>query len=386
MKFDGKKIPNIISNLRNIGLIGVSDIISSGITGIFWLYIASILNPEEYGELSYLISLAAMASVFSLIGTQNTIIVFSSKKIEIIKALQIFSLLGSSIGLIALLILFERIDIGLLCFGYVLSTLSIGNLLGTKNFMGYAKYQLLQKILTVCFGLLAIIFFDYQGLIIALALSYAPYILQIIKTMKNSKTNLQLFKTKSSFISSNYFIYVTDQIAKQFDKIIIMPLLGAAVLGNYSLSLQILGILTIFSTIAFKYILPYDSTNVSTTIIKKGIIIISLIITVLGFFLTPIVIPSIFPKYAIAVDSIQILCLAVLPVSLYTILASKIYSIEKTVYLLYAHVLSASIMIIGIFILGAAFNIVGLASTFVLSQTSTVIFLYAYLKKSSIKI
>ena len=376
----------MISNLRNIGLIGVSDIISNGMTGIFWLYITSILTPKEYGELSYLISLAAMASVFSLLGTQNTIIVFSSKKIEIIKILQIFSLLASLIGLLTLLVLFERIDIGLLCVGYVLSTLSIGNLLGTKNFMGYAKYQLLQKILTICLGLLAINFFDYQGLIVALTLSYVPYIFQIIKTKKNSKINFQLFKKKSSFISTNYFIYVVDQIAKQFDKIMLMPLLGSAVLGNYSLSLQIVGILAIFPHIAYKYILTYDSVNISNTIIKKGIIIISSIITILGFLLTPMVISYLFPEYTIALDSIQIMTLTILPLGFYMIFASKIYSIEKTIYLLYGHILTSVILLGGIFGLGNSYGIIGVSIAFVLSQISNVLFLLFVIKRLKLSI
>ena len=49
MKFDGKKITNAMSNLRGIGLIGITDIISGGITGIFWLYIASFAVTKEGG-------------------------------------------------------------------------------------------------------------------------------------------------------------------------------------------------------------------------------------------------------------------------------------------------------------------------------------------------
>ena len=75
MKFAVKKILDKFYALRGIGFIGFTDIISSGITGIFWLYVASILDPNEYGEISFLISMGAISSVFSLIGTQYTIIV-----------------------------------------------------------------------------------------------------------------------------------------------------------------------------------------------------------------------------------------------------------------------------------------------------------------------
>lgn len=381
MKFVWKKILDKFYNLRGIGFIGFTDIISSGITSIFWLYIASVLDPSEYGEISFLISLAAISSVFSLIGTQNTIIVLTSKKLSGVKTLHIFSIIGSLIGTIVLLLLFERIDIGLLGIGYVLSTLSIGGLLGTKNFSGYTKYQLMQKILTVLFGLVTIIYFDYQGLIIALALSYIPFIFQIYHTMKDDVSDLKLLKNKFSFISSNYFIVVSDQIGKQFDKIIIMPLLGATVLGNYSLSLQILGILTVFSTIVFKYILPHDSTNTPTDDIKKGIIIISIIITVSGFLLTPILIPAAFPKYVESVDSIQIITLTVLPVGFYMIFASKLYSNEKSIYLLYGHILASVILLGGIFGLGNSYGIIGVSIAYVLSHISNVLFLLFVIKR-----
>ncbi|MBC8251194.1 MAG: hypothetical protein H8E89_06380 [Candidatus Nitrosopelagicus sp.] len=382
----GRKILDKLNSIRGIGFIGITDILSAGISGIFWLYVASILDPNEYGEISYLISLATICSVFSLIGTQNTILVFTSKNISGIKSLQILSIIGSFVGAIVLLLLFERIDIGLLSIGYVLGSLSIGNLLGGKNFSGYSKYQLSQKILTVSLGLFVITFFDYQGLIIALALSYSLFIFQNFRIFRNSVSDFKLLKKKSNFISSNYLIIVSDQIGKQFDKIIIMPLLGSAVLGNYSFSLQIISIMTIFSTIAFKYMLPHDSTNTSTKSIKKGLIGISFVITFLGFVLSPIIIPSIFPKYVESVDSIQILSLVILPVGFYVIFASKLYSNEKSIYLLYGHILSSVILLGGIFILSNPYGIIGVSIAYVLSQVANSIFLLFSIKKNNLSI
>ena len=41
----------------------------------------------------------------------------------------------------------------------------------------------------------------------------------------------------------------------QIDKIIIAPLLGFTMLGNYSLGAQVIGMMLIFSRIVYKYIL-----------------------------------------------------------------------------------------------------------------------------------
>ena len=47
-----KKISDFIPNAKDVSTIGIVDIASNGIASIFWFYIASVLAPEEYGEIS----------------------------------------------------------------------------------------------------------------------------------------------------------------------------------------------------------------------------------------------------------------------------------------------------------------------------------------------
>jgi len=49
--------------IKDIGSIGLADIISSGISTVFWLYLASLLTAENYGEIQFYISLVGMASL-----------------------------------------------------------------------------------------------------------------------------------------------------------------------------------------------------------------------------------------------------------------------------------------------------------------------------------
>ena len=69
---------------------------------------------------------------------------------------------------------------------------------------------------------------------------------------------IKLLKNRE-FIFSNYFIMLTNIVTTQLDKIIIVPILGLTVLGNYSLALQIITIMTILPSVIFKYILPKSS-------------------------------------------------------------------------------------------------------------------------------
>ena len=48
---------NIKKKILDISSIGIADGLGMGIAAFFWFYIASELGPENYGELSFLLSI-----------------------------------------------------------------------------------------------------------------------------------------------------------------------------------------------------------------------------------------------------------------------------------------------------------------------------------------
>jgi len=50
-------IKDSIIGKKGLLSIGFADIVGSAISGLFWLYIASQLNPDVFGELIYFISI-----------------------------------------------------------------------------------------------------------------------------------------------------------------------------------------------------------------------------------------------------------------------------------------------------------------------------------------
>ena len=73
-------IKNKLQNENGIISIGFSDIIGSGVASIFWLYIASVIEPGDYGEIHYFLGIAGMAHIFSMIGSSHALTVFSAKE------------------------------------------------------------------------------------------------------------------------------------------------------------------------------------------------------------------------------------------------------------------------------------------------------------------
>ena len=134
-----------LDSIKGIGIIGSTDILRNVLVGIFWLYVANILEPKEYGEISYLISIASIGAIFSSIATENVITVYAAKRIEIIKILSVISIITSIFGSVLLILLFERLDIGILSIGLVLNNIGIGHILGRKEFVNYSKFMFIQK-------------------------------------------------------------------------------------------------------------------------------------------------------------------------------------------------------------------------------------------------
>ena len=91
-------------------------------------------------------------------------------------------------------------------------------------------------------------FIDLQGL--RRYLVDCPNLLLMFEILINHINEL---KTNKNFILANYFLMITNSVTNQVDKLLIVPILGFALLGNYSLGLQIITVLTILPGIIFKF-------------------------------------------------------------------------------------------------------------------------------------
>ena len=367
--------------VKGLGFIGFGDITGVVISSIFWFYLASVIEPHEYGDIHFFLSIAAIGSSIALFGTQDSLTVLTAKGHKIQSGLNIISLGISSITSLCLIIFFQRIDVGIIVIAYVINTLSVGDLLGKKQFLKYSQYNILQKILTLVLGIGFLYAFGPSGIIYALAISYGVYLIRIIKTFQEVPINFKLIKEKSNFLSHNYIVYLAGSFGSQLDKIIIVPLLGSAVLGNYSLAIQVITVFTMFTTILFKFLLPQESSGIQNKFLIQIVIIISVIVSVLGIFLSPLVIPNFFPKYVDVGVAIQIMSLSIIPITISTICTSRLLSKEKSKLVLIGNLIGLIIIILGILTLGSMYGTMGIAMSFVLSTISKAAYLGLILKK-----
>ena len=375
MNEDGNNFKDNRTRYRSITVIGLADTIGSVIAAIFWFYIATLLTPEQYGELFFVLGIAGTASLISIFGTENTLTVYVAKNVKIQATLYFLSLIIGIISSLIIIIFFYRIDATLVLIGYIINSLAIGSLLGKKQFSSYAKYILIQKILTLVLGLTFYYAFGVDGILYALALSYSFFIIRIYKEFRSSKIDFSLLKSRFGFVTNNYVLRLSGGLIGNLDKLIIAPIMGFAILGNYSLTMQILSIMMMLPHIVFKYTLTHDASGSQNLKIKKITILASIGIVFLGITVLPHIIPILFPQYIDVIDAIRIMSLAVIPYTLTLLFSSKLLGLEKSKSVLIEKIITLCIMIVGIVILGPLYGIIGISITFVLALSLGAIFL-----------
>ena len=353
---------------KDLMSIGTANLFGSGISAIFWFSLASLINPEEYGQIHYFLAIAGMAQLLSLISTTNALQVYVAKNIKIHSTLFFISIIAGIVSSLVVFLFFSRTDTSLLVLGYIIFELSNGFLLGKKLFSNYAKFFLTQKILTVIFGLGLYFTFGVDGIIFGLVLSYVPYIWILVNEFRNTRIDFSLLKPRKGFLINNYGINISSAVGGQMDKLIIAPILGLELLGNYSLAMQFLVILLLLPTTVFKYLLTQDSSGKNTKNLKKNTIFASVGLTMFGIVILPMIIPILFPNYIDTVIAIQIISVAIIPGTIGIFYDSKLLSIEKSKFLVIGKCIGLFTMISGFVILGPIYGIIGLAVTLVISS------------------
>jgi len=353
--------------VKDLGLLGFSKIIGTGLSAFFWLYLASQLDVKDYGEIQFYIAIAGIVYVLTTLATGNTITVYAAKNIKIHSTLLLISIIGGLISLLVLFAIFGRLDIGIIILGFIVYDLSINFLLGKKQYSKYSINILIQKGLMLGLGISFYYIFGLEGIIFGMALSYVHFVFIAFKISRDSKIDFSLLKSKRGFILSNYLEGSVSGIRGEIDKILIVPLLGFAILGNYALAIQFYTVLMVFSLIIFRYLIPQDASGIPNPGLKRLTVLISIFISILSIILSPIIIPQVFPQYTDSIIAIQILSVSVPGATIGYLYISKFLGFEKGKFVLFGRIIALSSLVLGMLILPGYFGIIGAAVSVVIA-------------------
>ena len=369
-----KDVKNI-RGLRSVTTIGSSNIIGSTITAVFWILIAGLIGPDSYGELSYFLAIIGISSVIVSYGGGYAMQVYTAKRVKIESSLYFLGITTSTVAAITLFLIFENLGVSISVVGIVAFNFILFETLGKKLYKKYFKIFVTQKILFVILALTFYFAFGPEGILVGYGVSTLLFLQIIYKSFKNNKVNFSIIRERINFLTHNYIAEISGTARNHIDKLIIAPLLGFSVLGNYFVGMQILGLMLIIPGIVFKYTLPEDSTGKSTGKIKILTITVSFFIMLIGIFVAPLVIPIILPAYATAVDLIPILSLVVIPKTVSTMIMSNFLGQENSKYVVIANIITFCVLVISIFPLAELFEVTGIAIAYVIGFSSSTVYL-----------
>ena len=350
-------------------------LVGNAITAIFWLVLAFLLGPEDYAEVIYYLAIAYLLSVVSFLGAGNTLVVFTAKGVELLKTLSVITILTSALTAIILFFIYYNIGISLHVIGFVIFGLIIYEQLGKKLYRSFSKLIILQKILMVIFSTSLYFLIGVNGIILGIGVSFLPFSFQLVKELRHSKLNFLEVKPRFGFMMNSYGLDLSRNFPVYADKLVILPLFGLSLLGNYQLGIQILLAMSVLPISIYEFTLSRDASGLSTKKLKIITVIISVVFATLGYFLSPVFIPVLFPKFNEAVEIIQWISLAIIPITISLMYNSKFLGTEKSKFVFIGSGIFLSIQILGIILLGQIYGILGAVIALILAATIQAIFL-----------
>jgi O-antigen/teichoic acid export membrane protein len=377
-------IKEFFSKSAGLSKIGFTNAIDTATIAIFWLYLATILSTESYGEISYFIAIAALTSVISLLGSGNTLMVYIAKGIKLESTIYFTVIIISLVTSVIVFGILQNIAISLFIIGQVIFSLITFEMLGRKEYDNYSKYIISQRIISVILAIILYYIIGINGIIFGFAFSFLPYYFRLYNVFKHSKIEIKYLKKYFVFMFNSYSFDLSKVFPSYADKLLIYPLLGFALLGNYQLGIQSLMVLTIIPYTVFQFILPRESSGINNRKLQIITVLISILLSILVLFLTPIVFPIIFPQFVYAIEIVQIMSLAIIPISISFMYIPNFLVGGKSKFVLIGSAIFVFLQIILIILLAKNNGINGVAMAFIVGATAEAIF-FMIIKKFVIK-
>lgn len=374
-------IKSLFTKLKDLITLGSANVIGNLISGVFWLYIASLVGTEEYGEISYFWAIAGIAYIVAMFGTGNAIIIYTAKEGKTQSSLYFIATVSGIVTSIIIFLIFYKIEVSLFVIGGVIFGIASTELYGRKLYKKYSKYFLSQKILAVGMALGLYYLIGLDGIILGYALSFFPYFKILYKGLKGAKIDLLVIKSKFGFMMNSNGLEISKRLSFSLDKLIILPLFGASLLGNYQLGFQFITILSLLSYTVYDYLLPQEASGKDRKKIKIATILSSIVLAILGITLAPLILSLLFPKFEYAIEIVRIMSIAIIPMSFSLMYTSKFLGMEKSKIVFISAIIYLTVQVTGIFILGDYYGIGGIAVAFVLAHTAQAVFLASINRK-----
>ena len=368
-------------SLNNFSYVALGRIIQSAILAIFFLIFATILEPNDFGKLGYLVALAASFSVVSRFGLPQTVVVYIAKGKKLVSE-QVNFLAVISACVATIILLFINQYAAFLCLAFSFFILYQHNLLGEKRYKRFLKSSIFRiaLIFSISFPLYFIL--DIQGILLGMALGNIISSVWFVKSINFRIKSFQLLKNNYKILINNFGIDASTNLIRTLDRLLVGIIFGFLFNGIYIFNMQILFGLEILPRVLYLFLLSEESSGRKHKKINYFVVFVSGILTIIAIIFAPFIIEQFFPKYSDGIIGLQILVLSLIPTSISSILAAKLQAVEST-KVGYSAIVSIGSLLILLGLLGNEYGILGLSLAVVASSILTTIFLYCLYRNSN---
>ena len=375
------KIKSIFKFDKGSTTLGFTQFSASIIAGVFTILMAPILGAENLGTIGYFFAVISIVTALSSLGAPTILLVYISKGVKLFSTISFLAILSTTISAIIVYFIFDEIILVIVIIAHIIFELAINELLAKQLYVKHMKYFLSQRILFVTLSIPMFFLMGYVGFILMYGLSMLPSIVRIYFGFKESKINFILIKERSHFLINNYLVSVSRTAYTFVDRLIILPIFGSAVLGNYELAMQGIILANVFAVFISSYLMPKDARKQPTYKIKIYSIIGSIFISLFLIFMAPSVLSTLFPKFENAVTFIPIMALSIVPHILVILYTSKFFSLENSRIIFISSVIHFIALVSAILILTNYYSTMGLVVGFVIGEIVEAGFLMVMCKK-----
>jgi len=370
---------NKLKKLLSLGAVNVG---SSLILSLFWLFLASILSQSEYGEIGYLVSIANVGMAIAMMGFNTIIVVYESKKENVFPSSFLIVLVSAIVVAFGTFIFIQNILVSVLIIGVVIFNTILAGLNGYQRYLEFSIHRILRSIITIIIAIIGYYYFGINGILFGYFISTLFILKELNSLLKNKKMDFSFLKSRVPLMLHAYAMRLTDVFIRWGDKIVIASLFGFSVLAPYYFAVQyLLVLLTIPQSLSI-YLLPQESQGQKNKKLKIFSILTSCLIALLSIFLIPLGITTYFPKFENSIIAMQILSIAIIPVTVTTIQESEFFGKENSRVVLYGFIIQSGFYLLSIILLGQMFGLIGFSVGFVIAVILRVI--YNFLARKNI--
>ena len=240
---------------------------------------------------------------------------------------------------------------------------------------------MLRSVITIVLALILYNQIGIDGILIGYFFGTLIILKDLKSLLKNKKISFSILKQKISFILDAYTSNLSHVFFMWGDKMIIGLVFGFTILANYHFAMQFLFLLDTIPRTLATYFTPKEAAGEKNKKIKVFSILIAILITIISFIAVPYGVMEFLPKYEESIVPMQILSLALIPLSISGIQQAEFFGQEKSRPVLLGGIMEASLYIISLVVLGQLYGLIGMATSFLIAVWIRVSFNFFYSKK-----